>query len=51
MQMVGLILIRIVVNKGKTPLLKTFEYMQLLFEPFIRGGLVTAISVPLLYNF
>jgi ESS family glutamate:Na+ symporter len=51
MTAVGLILIRIVDSDNKTPSLEAFGYMQLLFEPFVGGGLVTAISVPLLYNF
>lgn len=51
MTAVGLILIRIVDSKGKTPSLEAFGYMQLLFEPFIGGGLITALSVPLIYNF
>ncbi len=51
MTAVGLILIRIADSKGKTPSLEAFGYMQLLFEPFIGGGLITALSVPLIYNF
>jgi len=51
MTAVGLILIRIVDSKNKTPSLEAFGYMQLFFEPFIGGGLITAMSVPLIYNF
>ncbi len=51
MTAVGLILIRIVDSENKTPSLEAFGYMQLLFEPFIGGGLITAMSVPLIYNF
>lgn len=51
MTAVGLILIRIADSENKTPSLEAFGYMQLLFEPFIGGGLITAISVPLIYNF
>jgi ESS family glutamate:Na+ symporter len=51
MTAVGLILIRIVDSENKTPSLEAFGYMQLFFEPFIGGGLITAMSVPLIYNF
>ncbi len=51
MTAVGLILIRIVDSEQKTPSLEAFGYMQLFFEPFIGGGLITAMSVPLIYNF
>lgn len=51
MTAVGLILIQVVDSENKTPSLEAFGYMQLFFEPFIGGGLVTAMSVPLIYNF
>jgi ESS family glutamate:Na+ symporter len=41
----------VVDSENKTPSLEAFGYMQLFFEPFIGGGLVTAMSVPLIYNF
>ncbi len=47
----GLMLIRIVDSKGDTRALEAFGYKQLLFEPFVGGGVMTAISVPLIYNF
>ena len=47
----GLMLIRIVDSKGDTKALEAFGYKQLLFEPFVGGGIMTALSVPLIYNF
>ncbi len=47
----GLMLIRIVDAKGDTRALEAFGYKQLLFEPFVGGGLMTALSVPLIFNF
>ncbi len=47
----GLMLIRIVDSKGDTKALEAFGYKQLLFEPFVGGGVMTALSVPLIYNF
>ncbi len=51
MTAVGLILIRVVDSDNQTPSLESFGYMQLLFEPFIGGGLITAMSVPLIHHF
>ena len=47
----GLMLIRIVDSKGDTKALEAFGYKQLLFEPFVGGGLMTALSVPLMFQF
>ncbi len=47
----GLMLIRIVDGKGDTKALEAFGYKQLLFEPFVGGGLMTALSVPLIFQF
>lgn len=47
----GLMLIRIVDSKGDSKALEAFGYKQLLFEPFVGGGFMTALSVPLIYNF
>jgi glutamate:Na+ symporter, ESS family len=47
----GLMLIRIVDSKGETRALEAFGYKQLLFEPFVGGGLMTALSVPLIAQF
>ncbi len=47
----GLMLIRIVDSKADTRALEAFGYKQLLFEPFVGGGIMTALSVPLIANF
>jgi len=47
----GLLLIKIVDPKGKSPALESFGYKQLLFEPLLGGGLFTAVSVPLVHAF
>jgi len=47
----GLMLIRIVDSKGDTRAMEAFGYKQLLFEPFVGGGIMTAISVPLIFQF
>lgn len=47
----GLILMRIVDPEGDSPAFAAFGYKQLVFEPFFGGGLITALSVPLIYNF
>jgi glutamate:Na+ symporter, ESS family len=47
----GLLLMRVVDPDRETPAFDAFGYKQLLFEPFVGGGLVTAISVPLIVTF
>ncbi|QBI18395.1 sodium:glutamate symporter [Egibacter rhizosphaerae] len=47
----GLILLRIVDPENTTPALESFGYKQLGFEPLLGGGLVTALSVPLIGAF
>ena len=47
----GLMLIRIVDTEGDAKAMEAFGYKQLLFEPFVGGGLMTAASVPLIYQF
>ncbi len=47
----GLLLMRIVDPKNETPAFEAFGYKQLLFEPFVGGGLFTAISAPLVFTF
>jgi ESS family glutamate:Na+ symporter len=47
----GLMLIRIADSKGETKALEAFGYKQLMFEPLVGGGLFTAASVPLIYQF
>ena len=51
MTAIGLMLIRIVDSENQTKAMEAFGYKQLLFEPFVGGGVMTAISVPLIYNF
>lgn len=48
MTVTGLLLVRMVDPGGKTKAMEGFGYKQLLFEPFVGGGLFTAISVPLI---
>lgn len=40
----------IVDSKGDTKALEAFGYKQLLFEPFVGGSLMTALSVPLIFQ-
>lgn len=45
----GLILMRIVDPEAKSPAFEAFGYKQLVFEPFFGGGMVTALSVPVIF--
>lgn len=47
----GLLLIRMADPDHKSPAMEAFGYKQLLFEPVVGGGLFTAISVPLIFEF
>jgi len=47
----GLLLMRIADPDNKSPALESFGYKQLMFEPIVGGGLFTAASVPLIFNF
>lgn len=47
----GLVLMRIVDPEAKSPCFEAFGYKQLVFEPFFGGGLITAIAVPLVFQF
>lgn len=47
----GLLLLRIADPHDESPALKAFGYKQLLFEPIVGGGLFTALSVPLIFEF
>ncbi|MCE0487081.1 sodium/glutamate symporter [Ornithinimicrobium sediminis] len=47
----GLILMRIVDPESDSPAFEAFGYKQLVFEPFFGGGLITAASIPLIYQF
>jgi ESS family glutamate:Na+ symporter len=42
---------KIVDPEYRSPAMEAFGYKQLLFEPFVGGGLVTAMSVPLVANY
>ncbi|WP_331463073.1 sodium/glutamate symporter [Lacicoccus alkaliphilus] len=45
----GLMLIRVADPEMKSPATEGFGYKQLVFEPFLGGGLVTALSAPLIF--
>ncbi|NLS09877.1 sodium:glutamate symporter [Nesterenkonia sp. MY13] len=45
----GLALLRVADPDDKSPALEAFGYKQLFFEPFFGGGLVTAISIPVIF--
>ncbi|MUV37231.1 hypothetical protein JNUCC1_01037 [Lentibacillus sp. JNUCC-1] len=47
----GLLLMRVVDPDNKSPAFEAFGYKQLIYEPFLGGGLVTALSVPLIFEF
>jgi ESS family glutamate:Na+ symporter len=47
----GLLLMRVTDPDQKTPALESFGYKQLLFELFVGGGLFTAASLPLVFQF
>lgn len=47
----GLLLMKIADPDNRSPALESFGYKQLMFEPVVGGGLFTATSVPLIYNF
>jgi len=47
----GLMLMRVADPEMKSPAVEGFGYKQLVFEPFLGGGLVTAMSAPLVFIF
>jgi glutamate:Na+ symporter, ESS family len=47
----GLLLMKIVDSEYRSPAYEAFGYKQLLFEPFVGGGVVTAMAVPLVFRF
>jgi ESS family glutamate:Na+ symporter len=47
----GLLLMRAADPDNKSPAFEAFGYKQLAYEPFLGGGLVTALSVPLIFQF
>lgn len=51
MAVTGLLLMRISDPRNKTGAIESFGYKQLLFEPLVGGGLVTALSLPLAAKF
>ncbi|TVQ34957.1 MAG: sodium:glutamate symporter [Geminicoccaceae bacterium] len=51
MTVIGLLLIRMSDPGGQSDAMEAFGYKQLLFEPVVGGGLFTAASLPLIYNF
>ncbi|MCC5876007.1 MAG: sodium:glutamate symporter [Candidatus Sumerlaeia bacterium] len=51
MAVTGLLLMRIADPKNRSGAIEGFGYKQLLFEPFVGGGLITALSVPFTVQF
>ncbi|TVR46835.1 MAG: sodium:glutamate symporter [Puniceicoccaceae bacterium] len=51
MTVVGLLLVKMSDPRGRTGAMEAFGYKQLLFEPVVGGGLFTAASLPLIYQF
>ncbi len=47
----GLLLMKIADPDNETPALEGFGYKQILFEPLVGGGIFTAASLPLIYQF
>ncbi|TCK87997.1 ESS family glutamate:Na+ symporter [Natranaerovirga hydrolytica] len=47
----GLLLMQVTDPDNKTPALESFGYKQLLLELFVGGGLFTAASIPLIFQF
>lgn len=47
----GIMLMRIVDPENKSPALDAFGYKQILFEPMVGGGLVTAAAIPFIIQF
>ncbi len=51
MTVIGLLLVRMSDPHNRSGAMEAFGYKQLLFEPVVGGGLFTAASLPLLYQF
>lgn len=47
----GLLLMKIADPDNRTPALEGFGYKQIMFEPFVGGGLITSASLPLIFQF
>lgn len=50
MTVTGLLLMRMADPDNRTRAIESFGYKQLLFEPFVGGGVVTAVSMPLIFS-
>lgn len=46
----GLLFVHMVDPKNKTNAVESFGYKQLMFEPFVGGGIVTALAMPIILN-
>lgn len=51
MTVIGLLLVRMSDPHNRSGAMEAFGYKQLLFEPVVGGGLFTAASLPLIYQF
>jgi glutamate:Na+ symporter, ESS family len=51
MTVIGLLLVRMSDPENRSGAMESFGYKQLLFEPIVGGGLFTAASLPLIYQF
>lgn len=51
MTVIGLLLVRMSDPRNRSGAMEAFGYKQLLFEPVVGGGLFTAASLPLIYEF
>lgn len=51
MTLTGLLLLQVVDPKQETPAFEGFGYKQLMFEPFVGGGIFTALALPLTAQF
>jgi len=51
MTVVGLLLVRMSDPRNRSGAMEAFGYKQLLFEPVVGGGIFTAASLPLIYQF
>lgn len=47
----GLLLMKMADPEGRTDAVQSFGYKQLLFEPFVGGGIVTSAALPLVHHF
>lgn len=47
----GIMLMKTVDPENKSPALNAFGYKQIVFEPMVGGGLITAAAVPFIIQF